>query len=52
MWIEDAVSGVSIDEEASNIMLYQKSYQAAARLMTALDELLDVLINNTGLVGR
>lgn len=48
----DAVSGVSIDEEASNIMLYQKSYQAAARLMTALDELLDVLINNTGLVGR
>jgi flagellar hook-associated protein 1 FlgK len=48
----DAISGVSIDEEGSNMMLYQKSYQAVARLMTALDEALDVLINSTGLVGR
>jgi len=48
----DAISGVSIDEEGANLMVYQKSYQAVARLMTALDEALDVLINSTGLVGR
>lgn len=48
----DEVSAVNPDEETTNMMLFQKSYQAAARLMTALDEALDVLINRTGLVGR
>ena len=48
----DAISGVSLDEEGTNLMLYEKAYQAASRLMTALDEALDVLINKTGLVGR
>jgi flagellar hook-associated protein 1 FlgK len=48
----DAISGVSIDEEGTNLMLYQKAYNSVARLMTTLDEALDVLINNTGLVGR
>lgn len=48
----DAVSGVSLDEEGINLMQYQRSYTAAARLMTTLDEALDVLINNTGVVGR
>lgn len=48
----DAVSGVSLDEEGINLMQYQRSYTAAARLMTTLDEALDVLINNTGIVGR
>lgn len=48
----DSVSGVSLDEEASNMMTYLSAYNAAARLMTALDEVLNTLINNTGLVGR
>ncbi len=48
----DAISGVSLDEEGTNLMLYEKAYQAASRLMTTLDEALDVLINRTGLVGR
>lgn len=48
----DSVSGVSLDEEGINLMQYQRSFTAAARLMTTLDEALDVLINNTGLVGR
>jgi flagellar hook-associated protein 1 FlgK len=30
----------------------QKAYQAAARVLTAYDELLDLIINNMGLVGR
>lgn len=48
----DAVSGISLDEEASNMMTYLAAYNAASRLMTTLDEALNTLINNTGLVGR
>lgn len=48
----DAISGVNYDEEATNLMLQQKAYQACSRLMTAMDEALDILINRTGLVGR
>lgn len=48
----DSISGVSLDEEASNMMMYMSAYNAASRLMTTLDQALDVLINNTGLVGR
>ena len=48
----DSVSGVSLDEEASNMMMYISAYNAASRLMTTLDEALNTLINNTGLVGR
>lgn len=47
-----AVSGVSLDEEAVNLIKYQHAYQAAARAMTVVDEMLDQLINRTGLVGR
>lgn len=49
---KDSVSGVNLDEEVMSMMQYQQSYNAAARLMTALDEILDKLINNTGVVGR
>ena len=47
----DAISGVNQDEEATEMVKYQKSYQAAARLMTAMDDLLDILINKMGRVG-
>ena len=47
-----SVSGVSVDEEMTNMMMYQKSYSAAARVITAIDEQLDTLINKTGTVGR
>ncbi|MDR0924945.1 MAG: flagellar basal body protein [Hungatella sp.] len=49
---KDEVSGVSLDEEGINLMQYQRSFSAAARLMTTLDEALNTLINNTGIVGR
>ncbi len=48
----DEVSGVSLDEEASNMMQFVSAYNAASRLMTALDQTLDTLINSTGVVGR
>ncbi len=48
----ESVVGVSLDEEAANMAKAQKAYQAAARILTAYDELLDLVINNMGLVGR
>ncbi len=47
-----AVSGVNLDEELTMLLQYQRSYEASARVMTSVDEMLDVLINRTGLVGR
>ena len=47
----DEISGVSQDEETTDMMKYQKSYEAAARLMTVLDELIDVIVNRMGRVG-
>ncbi|MGB9866331.1 MAG: flagellar hook-associated protein FlgK [Bacillota bacterium] len=48
----ESVSGVSLDEEATEMIKLQHAYNAAARLITAYDELLEVLISRTGLVGR
>ncbi|HEY3315691.1 MAG TPA: flagellar hook-associated protein FlgK [Bacillota bacterium] len=46
----DSLSGVSLDEEMVNMMKYQHAYQAAAKLMTVVDEMLDTLINQLGRV--
>ncbi|KNC20030.1 hypothetical protein AC792_02995 [Arthrobacter sp. RIT-PI-e] len=43
---------VSMDEEQLDLLKYQHAYQGAARVMTAIDEMLDVLINRMGIVGR
>jgi flagellar hook-associated protein 1 FlgK len=48
----DGQSGVNLDEEMTNMLAYQRAYDAAARFMTTIDEMLDRLINATGLVGR
>ena len=45
----DSVSGVDLNDEAMNLMQYSKSYNAACRLMTTLDSVLDKLINGTGI---
>jgi len=47
----DSVSGVSLDEEMTNLIRFQRAYQASARAMSTTDEMLDVLINRTGRVG-
>jgi len=47
-----SVSGVSLDEEMSDLIKYQHAYSAAARFMTTIDETLDKVINGMGLVGR
>ena len=46
-----SVAGVSLDEEMTNMVKFQRSYQAASRAMSTMDEMLDVLINRTGRVG-
>lgn len=48
----ESVSGVSLDEEMTTMMSFQHAYSAAARMVTAIDEALDTLINRTGIVGR
>ena len=47
-----AHASVDLDEENVNLLAYQHAYQGAARVMTAIDEMLDTLINRTGIVGR
>ncbi len=47
----EATAGVSLDEEMTNLVRFQRAYQASARAMTSFDEALDVLINRTGRVG-
>ena len=45
----DSVSAVDFNDEAMNLMMYSKSYNAACRLMTTIDSVLDKLVNNTGI---
>ena len=45
-------ASVDLDEESVNMLAYQRAYEGAARVLTAIDEMLDVLINRTGVVGR
>jgi flagellar hook-associated protein 1 FlgK len=46
-----STSGVSMDEEMTNLVRFQRGYQASARAMNTVDEMLDQLINRTGRVG-
>jgi flagellar hook-associated protein 1 FlgK len=46
-----SVAGVSMDEEMTNMIRFQRGYQAAARALTTMDEMLNTLINSTGRVG-
>jgi flagellar hook-associated protein 1 FlgK len=50
--LQASTSGVSYDEEVSNMLTYQMAFQASSRVLTTLDSMLDTLINRTGLVGR
>jgi flagellar hook-associated protein 1 FlgK len=47
----DSVSGVSLDEEMTNMTRFQRGYQASARALSVMDEMIDQLVNRTGRVG-
>ena len=44
--------GVSVDEEMVNLIEFQRMYEAAARVITTVDQALDTVINRMGVVGR
>jgi flagellar hook-associated protein 1 FlgK len=44
----EAISGVSLDEEATKIIEFQRMFEGAARVVTVVDGLLDTLINRMG----
>ena len=45
------VSGVSLEEEMSNMIRFQHAYNASARIINTLDSMMDRIINQTGRVG-
>ena len=47
-----SLSGVSLDEELTNLIRFQHAYNAASRFITTIDEQIDVIVNRMGLVGR
>ena len=48
----EAEAGVNLDEEMTSMLAYQRAYEGAARFVSAVDQMLDTLINRTGIVGR
>ncbi len=49
---KDSYSGVSLDEEMSDMIRFQQAYSANARMLTTFDEMIDIVVNKMGLVGR
>lgn len=45
---QSSVSGVNLDEELTKMMSYQRTYQAAARIINTMDEVLNTIINGLG----
>jgi flagellar hook-associated protein 1 FlgK len=49
--LQSQASGVSYDDEVTNLLTFQRAYQASSRVLTTIDEMLDTLINHTGRAG-
>lgn len=49
---QQSISGVSLDEEMTNMIKFQQAYNACARVISVMDEMLGVLIEKTGAIGR
>ncbi|MCC5834537.1 MAG: flagellar hook-associated protein FlgK [Opitutales bacterium] len=45
----DEISGVSLDEEMSHMLLFQRAFQASSRVFNTLDEMLNQLVNQVGI---
>ncbi|MGD9956431.1 MAG: flagellar hook-associated protein FlgK [Candidatus Nanopelagicales bacterium] len=48
----ESQAGVNVDEEMASILTFQRAYEASSRVLNAVDQMLDTLINRTGMVGR
>ena len=49
---KESISGVNIDEETVDLLRFELAFQGAARVMTTIDELLDMVVNRLGIGGR
>ncbi|WHH61520.1 flagellar hook-associated protein FlgK [Petroclostridium sp. X23] len=49
---KESISGVSMDEEVTNMMKFQHAYNASSRVMNTIDAMIDQIINRMGIVGR
>lgn len=47
-----AIMGVSMDEEMGNLIKFEHSYNASARMVNVMDEMLEIIVNKLGIVGR
>lgn len=47
-----SITGVSMDEEMTNMMKYKFAYDAASRALNVIDSMMETIINRLGLVGR
>ena len=50
--LRESVAGVNLDEEMTNLIKFQRAFEAAARLISVVDSMLETLINRVGLGGR
>lgn len=50
--LRDSVMGVSLDEEMAHMIKFQNAYNANARMINVFDEMLDLVVNRLGTVGR
>lgn len=48
----NAISGVSMDEEMSNMMKYKFAYDASSRVLNIMDSMMETIITSLGKVGR
>lgn len=48
----DSIMGVSLDEEMANMIKFRTAYNANARMVNVFDEMLDLVVNRLGTVGR
>ncbi len=46
--LRESISGVNLDEEMSNMVAFQHGYNAAARVISTIDRMLDTIINRMG----
>jgi flagellar hook-associated protein 1 FlgK len=50
--MRESVSGVNLDEEMADMIRFQHAYASAARFMTTMDQILEIIVNRLGLFGR
>jgi len=48
----EEIKGVSMDEEMTNLMKFQRAFEASSRFITTIDEMLSKLVNSLGTSGR